>query len=162
MWYAFKTEARELAISELPFTSASSPGVKPFVWKLVLFTCKYWFIYMWIKLIFIWKALHRTCFETEAKGNSEITYLPMVTITAWGTILVTLQFTQKSRHLLWQTYLYSVTVGKNHMVHIKLNMISFLPVKVLGVKRISSFSVCEPHQQWLPSSETCNEDNFVF
>ena len=30
---------------------------------------------MWIKLISIWKALTRTRFETEAKGNSEIAYL---------------------------------------------------------------------------------------
>ena len=36
----------------------ASPGAKPFIWELVLFTCKCWFIYIWIKLIFIWKASH--------------------------------------------------------------------------------------------------------
>ena len=36
----------------------ASPSVKPFIWKLVLFTRKFWFIYMWIKLISIWKASH--------------------------------------------------------------------------------------------------------
>ena len=51
----------------------ASPSAKPFMWKLVLFTRKFWFIYMWIKLVSIWKASHtRTRFETEAKGNSEI------------------------------------------------------------------------------------------
>ena len=54
-----------------------SPSAKPFIWKLVLFTHKFCFIYMWMKLISIRKALHYRCrshFETEAKGNSEITY----------------------------------------------------------------------------------------
>ena len=37
----------------------ASPGAKPFIWKLVLFTCKFWFIYIWIKLISIWKASHK-------------------------------------------------------------------------------------------------------
>ena len=36
----------------------AGPSAKPFIWKSVLFTCKFWFIYMWIKLISIWKALH--------------------------------------------------------------------------------------------------------
>ena len=51
----------------------ASPCAKPFIWKLVLFTCKSWFIYMWTKLIFIWEAWTRTRVETEARGNSEIT-----------------------------------------------------------------------------------------
>ena len=34
----------------------ASPSVKPFIWKFVLFTCKFWFIYMWIKLISIRKG----------------------------------------------------------------------------------------------------------
>ena len=33
-----------------------SPCAKPFTWKLVLFTCKWTKLCMWIKLIFIWKA----------------------------------------------------------------------------------------------------------
>ena len=37
----------------------ASPSAKPFIWKLVLFTRKFWFIYMWIKLISIWKASHQ-------------------------------------------------------------------------------------------------------
>ena len=37
----------------------ASPSAKPFIWKLVLFTRKFWFIYMWIKLISIWKASHK-------------------------------------------------------------------------------------------------------
>ena len=36
----------------------ASPSAKPFIWKLVLFTCRFWFICMWIKLISIWKASH--------------------------------------------------------------------------------------------------------
>ena len=36
----------------------ASPSAKPFIWKSVLFTCKFWFIYVWIKLISIWKASH--------------------------------------------------------------------------------------------------------
>ena len=36
----------------------ASPRAKPFIWKLVLFTCKWTKICMWIKLIFIWKASH--------------------------------------------------------------------------------------------------------
>ena len=37
----------------------ASPSAKLFIWKLVLFTCKFWFIFMWIKLISIWKAWNR-------------------------------------------------------------------------------------------------------
>ena len=51
----------------------ASPSAKPFTWKLV-FTCKWTKIYVWINLISIWKASHRTRFETEVKCNSEITY----------------------------------------------------------------------------------------
>ena len=40
----------------------ASPSAKPFIWKLVLFTHKFWFIYMWIKLISIWKASHWALF----------------------------------------------------------------------------------------------------
>ena len=36
----------------------ASPGAKPFKWKLVLFTRKFWFIYLWINLISISKASH--------------------------------------------------------------------------------------------------------
>ena len=36
----------------------ASPSAKPFLWKLVLFTCKWTTICMWIKLISIWKASH--------------------------------------------------------------------------------------------------------
>ena len=35
------------------------PSAKPFIWKLVLFTHKFWFICMSIKLITIWKASHQ-------------------------------------------------------------------------------------------------------
>ena len=35
-----------------------SPSAKPSIWKLVLFTCKFWFIHMWIKLISISKTSH--------------------------------------------------------------------------------------------------------
>ena len=54
----------------------ASPSVKPFIWKLVLFTCKFRSFTVHVnKLISIWKALHlRTHFETETKGNSEIAY----------------------------------------------------------------------------------------
>ena len=36
--------------SDMPFASCfkASPSAKPFIWKLVLFTRKFWFIYMWI------------------------------------------------------------------------------------------------------------------
>ena len=49
----------------------ASPIVKLFIWKLVLFTCQWSKICMWIKLISIrtW-----TRFETEVKGNWEISY----------------------------------------------------------------------------------------
>ena len=51
----------------------ASPSAKSFIRKLILFTCKFGFIYMWIKLIFIWKVLRTwTCFETETKDNLEI------------------------------------------------------------------------------------------
>ena len=36
----------------------ASPSAKPFIWKLVLFTRKLWFIYMWTKLISISKFSH--------------------------------------------------------------------------------------------------------
>ena len=36
----------------------ASPSAKPFLWKLVLFTCKWTKICVWIKLISIWKASH--------------------------------------------------------------------------------------------------------
>ena len=36
----------------------ASPSAKPFVWKLILFTCKWTKICLWIKLISIWKVLH--------------------------------------------------------------------------------------------------------
>ena len=36
----------------------ASPSAKPFIWKLILFTCKWTNICMWIKLIFKSKALH--------------------------------------------------------------------------------------------------------
>ena len=40
------------------FRFKERPSAKPFIWKLVLFTCKWTKIYVWIKLISIWKALH--------------------------------------------------------------------------------------------------------
>ena len=49
----------------------ASPSAKPFNWKLVLFTCKLWFIH---KLISIERLHTRTHFETEVKGNSVIAY----------------------------------------------------------------------------------------
>ena len=52
----------------------ASPSVKPFIWKLVLFTRKFWFIYMWIKLIFIWKASHQDSLWNRGEGNLEIAY----------------------------------------------------------------------------------------
>ena len=48
----------------------ANPSAKPLMWRLVLFTCKVWFIYMWIKLMFTWKG----SLETDTKGNSEVTY----------------------------------------------------------------------------------------
>ena len=36
----------------------ASPSAKPFIWKLVLFTCKWTKICVWIKLISMWKASH--------------------------------------------------------------------------------------------------------
>ena len=36
----------------------ASPSAKPFIWKLVLFTCKWTKICVWIKLISIWNASH--------------------------------------------------------------------------------------------------------
>ena len=36
----------------------ASPSAKPFIWKLVLFTCKWTKMCVWIKLIYIWKASH--------------------------------------------------------------------------------------------------------
>ena len=53
----------------------ASPSAKPFIWKLVLLTRKFWFICMWIKLIST-SDFARTCFETEAKGDSQIAYWP--------------------------------------------------------------------------------------
>ena len=41
----------------------------PFIWKLVLFTCKFWFIHMWIKLIFTWKALHWDSISDRGKRH---------------------------------------------------------------------------------------------
>ena len=40
------------------FCFKASPRAKPFISKLVLFTRKFWFIYMWIKPISVWKASH--------------------------------------------------------------------------------------------------------
>ena len=40
------------------FQSESSCKAFQFIWKLVLFTHKFQFIYMWIKLISTWKASH--------------------------------------------------------------------------------------------------------
>ena len=37
----------------------ASPSAKPFIWKLVLFTCKWTKICTWIKLISIWNASHK-------------------------------------------------------------------------------------------------------
>ena len=45
----------------------ASPSVKPFIRKLVLFLCK------WTKIPYE-RLRTRTRFETEVKGNSEITY----------------------------------------------------------------------------------------
>ena len=36
----------------------ASPSAKPFIWKLVKFTCKWTTVCVWIKLISIWKASH--------------------------------------------------------------------------------------------------------
>lgn len=48
-------------------------SAKPFIWKFT-------FIFMQIKLIFIWKLQFRarTRFEMEAKGNSEMAYCDVV------------------------------------------------------------------------------------
>ena len=48
----------------------ASPSVESLLWKFVLFKC----IYMWIKIIFMWKFCTRPHFETEAKGNSEMAH----------------------------------------------------------------------------------------
>ena len=44
-----------------------SPSVKPFIWKLVLFTCKWTNICMWIELISIWKASHQDSLWNRGK-----------------------------------------------------------------------------------------------
>ena len=50
------------------------PTVKPFIWTLVLFTCKWTKICVWINLIPYKKLCTRTRFETETEGNSEMGY----------------------------------------------------------------------------------------
>ena len=51
-----------------------SPSAKPFIWKLVFFHTQIcWFIYMWIKVISIWKPLYWD-FQTEVKNNLKINY----------------------------------------------------------------------------------------
>ena len=53
---------KQLATSELPFASVLKQGQVQslsFQWKLVLFTCKWTKICVWIKRIFKWKALHQ-------------------------------------------------------------------------------------------------------
>ena len=40
------------------FCFKASPSAKSFIWKLVLFTCKWTELHIWIKLICISKALH--------------------------------------------------------------------------------------------------------
>ena len=53
-----------------------TPSAKPFIWKLVLFTCKFASI-LWIKLN-SYERLHTgTHFETEAKGNWHIVFRPI-------------------------------------------------------------------------------------
>ena len=57
------------------FCFKASPSAKPKkIWRLVVVKCKWTELHMWIKPIFMSKALPWTCFETEAKGNSEIAY----------------------------------------------------------------------------------------
>ena len=60
---------KQYAISELPFSPVSKRGLvrKPFIWNLVLFTCKFWFIYMWIKLTYTWKGFARDLALKQAK-----------------------------------------------------------------------------------------------
>ena len=43
------------------FCFKASPGAKPFIWKIACnwFTCRFWFIWVWIKIIFILKASHK-------------------------------------------------------------------------------------------------------
>ena len=56
-------------VLHLCFKASSSS--KRLIWKLVLFTCKFWFIYMWIKLIFLWKALHLDSFWNRQKATQK-------------------------------------------------------------------------------------------
>ena len=54
-----------------------SLGAKPFIWKFawahLQCTCNFWFIYMWIKLIFIWKALHQGLLKWN-RGERQLGY----------------------------------------------------------------------------------------
>ena len=63
-----------------PFQSESG-SAKPFIWKVVLFTCKWTRICMWIKLISIWKASHYNSLWNRGKrqfGNHLMGKSPMV------------------------------------------------------------------------------------
>ena len=41
-----------------PLCFKARPSAKPFMWKLIIFTLKLWFIYMWTKLISTSKTTH--------------------------------------------------------------------------------------------------------
>ena len=60
-----------IAHSRVVFRLCLETGLsaKPFIWKLVLFTCKFWFIYTWIKLIFIWKTFHLASHWNRGEGQ---------------------------------------------------------------------------------------------
>ena len=68
-----KTFLKELATSESLFASVSKTSLcaKPFIWKCVLptgsFSCK-------SNLFSYERFWTKTCFETEAQGNSEMAY----------------------------------------------------------------------------------------
>ena len=57
-----------------------SPSAKPFMWKLVLFTCTWTKLCIWVKLISIWKASHQDSLwnRSERQLGNRLILLQMV------------------------------------------------------------------------------------
>ena len=65
----------------------ASPSAKPFILKLVLFKCKVWFIYIWIILIFKWKASHQDSLRNRGErqlGNRLLACIVILDCRAWS------------------------------------------------------------------------------
>ena len=95
----------------------ASPSAKPFIWKLVLFTCKWTKICVQIKLISIRKALHYDSLWNRGEmqlGNCLLPFIPELSVYLNRQQLLSIRYTSsRTTHVL-----YSIIFTESHSLSI--------------------------------------------